>query len=249
MRIVDWNCSGGLHLGKFIKLMELDADLYVIQEFHPLTGKYDGFSCKKDAVLYADAWKAFSLNMIVDTEICSRNKRGYNIAVFAKPGVQLRPVQRHDDGFQLFLPFMVDERFLFLAYHGNPIAGAIDMYCYLKVYKSILEKTENIFICGDFNDNPRWDEKNPSQSFSELIGVFHSLGLISYYHFSSGETHGKELQGTYYAQKNRDKPYHIDYFWGKTTHFVDCSLGSYDTWCMKKPQGLSDHVPLIVDIV
>ena len=77
-----------------------------------------------------------------------------------------------------------------------------------------------------------------------------SFGLVSAYHAIRGEAHGQESEPTlYWLDRTRDGPtYHIDYVFlptgwiGKVRHL---SIGTFETWC---GAGLSDHVPVVVDI-
>lgn len=249
MRIVTWNCSTGFANGKFKQLEKLHADVYVIQEYTIPNGRYDGFSSNKLRAQYLDDWIKFSTNMCIDTDTHSQNKRLYHIAVFAKPSVTLTPLECSNDGLQLFCPVKINDKITLIAYHGNPNIGALDMYCYTKIYADRLRRSNNIFICGDFNDHPQWDTKNPSQNFSGLVDNMNQAGLKSYYHLSYNEPHGAETNYTYYAHRQESKGYHIDYFFGPPANLINCTLGKYADWC--KPQklgGYSDHTPLIIDI-
>ncbi len=248
MRIVNWNCSKKFHEGKFLQLQSLNADIYIIQEYTTPTGKYHGFSSKTFAKLYSDSWNFFSSNMIIDTETNSKNKRNYNIAIFAKPEVHITPIMQKDDGLQLFLPVKINNAFTLIAYHANPHVGALDMYCYTKIYVNELKQQKHLLICGDFNDHPRWDDKNPSQNFTGIVENMSIIGLKSFYHLKNNINHGQETEYTFYLHRNKLLPYHIDYCFGSPSDLIDFQLGKYDDWCKPVPSGCSDHVPLIIDI-
>ena len=81
----------------------------------------------------------------------------------------------------------------------------------------------------------------------EILG---GMGLISAYHAVTGEVHGREMVPTlYWRDRTREGPtYHIDYIfvpepWLKD--ISDFSIGDFDDWC---GNGLSDHVPIVIDL-
>ena len=82
------------------------------------------------------------------------------------------------------------------------------------------------------------------------VGVLDDLGLTSAYHEIFGEAHGEETVPTHYWRDRReDGPtYHIDFVFvprewlDRVTHF---EVGSFASWC---GNGLSDHVPIVVEV-
>ena len=83
-----------------------------------------------------------------------------------------------------------------------------------------------------------------------MVSTLTRMGPISAYHALMGEDHGRESEPTdYWRDRRKDGPtYHIDYVFlpeawlGAVSHF---SVGSFEDWC---GSGLSDHVPLVVDV-
>ena len=82
------------------------------------------------------------------------------------------------------------------------------------------------------------------------VETLKGLGLVSAYHTVRGELHGRETIPTlYWMDRTKDGPtYHIDYVF-LPDRWVDrvkgLSVGTFEGWC---GSGLSDHVPIIIDI-
>lgn len=68
---------------------------------------------------------------------------------------------------------------------------------------------KNTLIIGDFNSNARWDKARQRRSHSTVVKELQEIGLVSAYHYVSGETHGEETQFTFFMYKQPDKKYHI----------------------------------------
>ena len=82
------------------------------------------------------------------------------------------------------------------------------------------------------------------------VEILEKMGLVSVYHEQRGERQGEETIPTiYWRDRKRDGPtYHIDYIFLPRSWLPavnDFSIGSFDDWCAT---GLSDHVPLILDV-
>jgi exodeoxyribonuclease-3 len=76
------------------------------------------------------------------------------------------------------------------------------------------------------------------------------LGLVSVYHELRGEPQGGESMPTlYWRDRTKDGPtYHIDYIFLPAqllTRVRELHVGTYEDWC---GVGLSDHVPILVDV-
>ena len=117
-------------------------------------------------------------------------------------------------------------------------------------YKSFLGERPAV-IAGDLNSNTIWDKPGWRINHSTKVRILEeSFGLVSAYHAIRGEAHGHESEPTlYWRDRTKDGPsYHIDYVFlptgwiGKVSHL---SVGAFETWC---GAGLSDHVPVVVDV-
>jgi endonuclease/exonuclease/phosphatase family metal-dependent hydrolase len=74
------------------------------------------------------------------------------------------------------------------------------------------------------------------------------MGLDSFYHLQYNEVQGKETVPTFYFHYDRNKAYHIDYFFGRRELLKNIELGSYEDWVADGTKRVSDHVPLVVDL-
>ncbi len=105
-------------------------------------------------------------------------------------------------------------------------------------------------IAGDWNSNAIWDKPGWRINHMTKVRILDEIDLVSAYHEVSGEAQGAETTPTHYWRDRReDGPtYHIDYTFvprdwiRRINHF---EVGCFAHWC---GNGLSDHVPLIVDI-
>jgi len=105
-------------------------------------------------------------------------------------------------------------------------------------------------VAGDLNSNAIWDKPGWRINHTATVKMLEGLGLVSAYHAVRGEPQGRETTPTlYWRNRTKDGPtYHIDYVFlpGRWIDRVrDLSVGTFEDWC---GSGLSDHVPIIVDI-
>ena len=116
-------------------------------------------------------------------------------------------------------------------------------------YKRFLADRPAI-VAGDLNSNAIWDKPGWRINHTATVETLEGLGLISAYHSVRGEPQGRETIPTlYWRDRTKDGPtYHIDYVFlpiGWIERVKELSLGTFEDWC---GSGLSDHVPIIVDI-
>ena len=82
---------------------------------------------------------------------------------------------------------------------------------YLQINKN---NFSDIILAGDFNSSSLWHHKDCWWNHSDVINELNEMGIESFYHKFYNEEQGKETNPTLYFQKNIDKKYHIDYFFG-----------------------------------
>lgn len=98
---------------------------------------------------------------------------------------------------------------------------------------------------GDFNSNRIWDGLHPRGNHSDVVDNLAQKNIYSIYHKYFNEDQGEESVPTFYSQRNKNKPYHIDYcfvtqdFYNVVNNF---KIGSYDEFI-----SYSDHSPLIME--
>jgi exodeoxyribonuclease-3 len=119
----------------------------------------------------------------------------------------------------------------------------------LNAYRAFVESSHTI-VAGDFNDNVLWDKPTKANNHGENVAELNRLGLQSAYHFDRAIEQGCEEEKTlYWRNRTAEGPkYHIDYCfvprdWTKS--IISVTVGRFEDWVGK---GLSDHVPLIVDV-
>jgi endonuclease/exonuclease/phosphatase family metal-dependent hydrolase len=87
--------------------------------------------------------------------------------------------------------------------------------------------------------------------FRRLADQLAELGLHSVYHAFFGEPLGAETRPTYFHLRHEARPFHIDFCFlsadllERVTHV---ELGTYADWVDRASRGVSDHVPLVVDL-
>ncbi|MBA3432245.1 MAG: hypothetical protein H0U16_12295 [Actinobacteria bacterium] len=102
-------------------------------------------------------------------------------------------------------------------------------------------------MIGDFNSNAIWDRDHPQHSHSELVARFANLGMTSAYHRSTGDPQGQERLATHYFWRKPDRPFHIDHCF-LSRSLVDAGF-SFTLGAPKQWLGMSDHIPLILDLL
>jgi hypothetical protein len=106
-----------------------------------------------------------------------------------------------------------------------------------------------IVVAGDFNASAVF-RRGVTGGVWRIGAALARRGLVSVYHAVHGCRFGEEPSPTIYWRDRRQDgfAYHIDYCFVPASwiQFVrGCDLGDFETWVAS---GLSDHVPLVVDI-
>jgi endonuclease/exonuclease/phosphatase family metal-dependent hydrolase len=108
--------------------------------------------------------------------------------------------------------------------------------------------TGEVVVAGDFNIDADGVGNGHAGAalFAQLAELMGELGLVSAYHTHTGETFGQESAMTHFHRRNPHAGFHIDYClipasWEE--RLVRVEVGAPAEWL-----GLSDHMPLIVDL-
>ncbi|MGE0579194.1 MAG: hypothetical protein AB7F22_26360 [Reyranella sp.] len=181
------------------------------------------------------------------------------LAVFAFNGYAVRLAESYHPSLRYIAPVHVDGPAacnLLAVWAQNASAGTPRKHQLgplrraMTRYRSFLGERPAV-IAGDFNNNVIWDKPGWRNNHATQVRLLEErFGLTSAYHALRGEAHGAESEPTlYWRDRTRDGPtYHIDYVFlptpwvAKVRHF---SIGTFEAWC---GAGLSDHVPVTVDI-
>lgn len=228
-----WNCNGALR-NKFEFLSELHADLYIIQECeNPEFSKHEPYSTWAGKYL----WKG--------------DNKSKGIGVFSKNKTLIEllnwPTTYKDHGVKHFLPCLVNNDFQLLAVwtskNNSPNFGYIgQLWKYLEINKS---NFKNIILAGDFNSNKVWDECDRWWNHSDVVNDLTKMNIYSLYHSYFKEEQGKESRPTFFLQRNKTKPYHIDYIF--TSKEFEKEMIKFEVSDIEKWIKYSDHVPVICE--
>ncbi|MCW7471732.1 endonuclease/exonuclease/phosphatase family protein [Leptospira kanakyensis] len=248
MKIVSWNCAGGFRK-KFEKIKNLNPDIIIIQE------------CENPN-LYKKEFLSFEYKSFI-WEGESKNK---GIGIFTKPNLKLQKLEWNhvfeisiseiksdllkwnSKDLKQFLPFSINDNIHFIAVwtkgNENQAFGYVGQFWkYILANKNEILNQKPIII-GDFNSNKIWDKIDRWWNHSEIINILESWNYKSLYHEKFQEEQGKEKNPTFFLQRKREKPYHIDYAFIQSVKLKKASLelGKFEDWIE-----FSDHLPLIIE--
>jgi exodeoxyribonuclease III len=241
MRLATWNCSMALHR-KFEAMLRLRPDIAVICE------------CAEPKRLQALAGSA---SIRADTVWVGDN-RNKGLAVFAFNGygvslaVPCHATLRHLAPVRVTGP----TEYNLLAVWAQNASGGVNrkhqlgpLRRALTKYRGFLAERPSI-VAGDFNNNVYWHRPGWRINHGNAVADLEQLGLASAYHALRGEPQGRESVPTlYWRDRRKGGPtYHIDYVFlpaAWLVHVRELAVGTFEDWC---GAGLSDHVPIVVDI-
>jgi hypothetical protein len=241
VRLVAWNCNMALDR-KFAALRALRPDVAVISE------------CAEPERLAA---KLPLMRLGVDLVWVGRNPHK-GLAVLGFKGARVRLLSGHDPGLEFIAPVRVEgpATFTLLAVWAQNVSGGHTrkdqpgpLIPALARYRDLLTAGPAA-VAGDFNNNVFWDRPGWAINHANAVAALESLGLVSAYHAVRGEAQGAERTPTHYwRDRKKDGPtYHIDYIFIPRDwqgRLREMRVGRFAAWC---GSGLSDHVPLVVDV-
>jgi exodeoxyribonuclease III len=242
MRIVAWNCNMALDR-KVDVLLDLAPDIAIVCE------------CAAPERLRRRSRSSW----IEGEPVWIGRNPHKGLAVFAFNGYAVRLAVSYHPALRYIAPVHVDgptECNLLAVWAQNASAGGIRKHQLgplrraLSRYKGFLGERPAV-IAGDLNSNTIWDKPGWRINHSTKVKILeNSFGLVSAYHAIRGEAHGAESEPTlYWRDRTKDGPtYHIDYVFMPSL-WIDkvreLSIGTFEAWC---GSGLSDHVPVVVDV-
>lgn len=242
MRLVAWNCNMALHR-KFDALLRLEPDIAVVCE------------CAEPERLRARG----VLDGCAGEPVWIGNNQHKGLAVLAFNGYSVRLADQFAPTLRYIAPVHVSgpvecNLLAVWAQIGNgtgstrkhqlgPLRRALSRY------REFMTAAPAI-VAGDLNHNVFWDRPGRRSNHRGTVDRLERLGLVSAYHAIHDEHQGGESIPTiYWRDRKKDGPtYHIDYIFiprGWVEHVRDFAVGTFEDWC---GSGLSDHVPLVVDL-
>jgi endonuclease/exonuclease/phosphatase family metal-dependent hydrolase len=222
LKVATWNCQKGLDRN-WPAVEALDADVLTVQECGPQAceqARETGWACE-----YAEgAW-------------------GKGLIVLARPpfGIEVR---EESERYAISAVISGPQRFRFVGFWAMTPKDA--GYSYTRQATRVIEGLPDdglpTVVAGDFN---------ASKSAQHLANVrrLGDRGLVSAYHAFHGAAH-EEVEGhpTSHYLWQESRPYHMDFvFVPKAWAIERVQVGTFADYSM--PGGMSDHVPVIVDVV
>jgi len=248
MKIVSWNCNGGLR--NKVKLLDtLDADVFIIQECEDPKESTEAYREWAGDYLWVGTSKHKGIGVFP--------KHGHSVNPLAWNGsFKIQGLNTQDDATQwttsdlkLFLPFKINEIISVLGVwtkgNSSQSFGYMGQFWkYLQIHREQIA-VENILIVGDFNSNAIWDKQDRWWNHSSVVAELKQVGIRSLYHHQEGEAQGQETVPTFFHHRNRSKPYHIDYAFCSSDILAKAHLriGEKDEWLEA-----SDHMPLSINL-
>ena len=222
MKIISWNCNCKFR-EKYKKIIEEDADVYIIQE------------CEDPQLTNNVDYKKFASNYLW---IGQNKSKG--LGIFAKDNIKLERLDWDDFSLKYFLPVRVNDNFNLLGvWSCNP---------YIKQYYDYQNNNfdkydNNMVIMGDFNSNKAWDYLYKPKNHTAVTTKLKEKGLESVYHYVSNEVPGQESQATFYMYRHEDKGFHIDHCFCNLNRVKNYLILNDESWLK-----YSDHKPIMLEI-
>lgn len=223
LKIVSWNCNGKFR-EKFNEIIDLEADIYVIQE------------CEDPAQSTEEEYKEFA----GDNYFWTGNLHYKGLGIFAKDDVKLERIEDNGE-FQHFIPVRVNDEFNLL--------GVWAMSKYVEMIHDYFDANEELFdenlvMCGDFNSNEVFNGHHPkAKNHTVLDEKLVSKGLKSVYHEITGDEQGCEKSKTFFQARHLNNPFHLDFVYAAENVVKDFEILDHYRWVT-----VSDHLPLVFKI-
>ena len=232
MRIVTWNCRGGLH-DKHKLLTGLAPDVAIVQE------------CAEPDILRKKS-PDFAFH---DCE-WSGEYKNKGLGVFSFGKTSLRRHQSWDRRFHLFVPTEVRgthhlNLLAVWAFNGRSkkvVPNPGDTSQALEHYRPFLSAQPSV-VAGDFNASVIWDDNGGYRRFRDVDTSLGTLGLTSGYHATRGCNLGEEPEQTHFHVSRN--AFHIDYIYLPKEW---CSRAETAVDLTGAFRSRSDHAPVVLDL-
>lgn len=234
MRLISWNCQGAFRK-KAGYILRQKPDILIVQECE----------CTEKLLFESTAQKP------TDSHWYGSNLHK-GVGIFSYSGFRFELLNIFNPRFRYILPLRVTgngQTFTILAIWAmddkeNRRASYVgQIWQAIHFYAELLDDTA--ILIGDFNSNTIWDRKDRDWNHSDLVFALAGKNIHSIYHTHLRQEQGKEADPTFFLQRNKKKPYHLDYCFSSKNlcdKVQQVSIGSFRSWIKH-----SDHLPLIID--
>ena len=234
MKLITWNCQGAFRK-KADLVLTLHPDILIVQECeHPDKLVYSSTTQRPNDLLWFG------------------DNKHKGLGVFSYSDYKFQLLDQHNKDIKFISPISVtNEQFEFTLFaiwannRNDPDGQYIEQVCKAVNHYDQLLNNERIILTGDFNSNKIWDRNHRTANHSAMVAKLSEKSIISVYHTLLDQEQGKEKHPTFFLQRNKDKPYHIDYCFTSLDLYdkvKNLEIGTYENWITQ-----SDHVPLIIN--
>jgi exodeoxyribonuclease-3 len=234
MKLITWNCQGAFRKKSAI-ILQYQPDILIVQECeHPDKLVFNSKTQKPNDFLWFG------------------NNKNKGLAVFSFSKFKFKLREEYNSEIKFISPISViggQLDFTLFAIWANNRYDKDGQYIE-QVWKAVnyydqILNTAPIIFAGDFNSNKIWDKKHKKANHSVVIDKLVQKNIFSIYHKYLNQKQGEEKHPTFFLQRKKDKPYHIDYCFISLELYekvLNVEIGTYEDWIT-----FSDHTPLIIN--
>lgn len=234
MKLITWNCQGAFRKKADIILTQR-PDILVVQECeHP------------DKLVFS------STTQRPNDFLWFGDNKHKGLGIFSYSNFRFQLLDRHNADIKIISPISVTggqidfTLFAIWANNNNDPDGQYveQVWKVVNHYDQLLDSARTI-LTGDFNSNKIWDRVHRVGNHSAVVEKLAEKNIFSVYHKLLNQEQGKENHPTFFLQRNKDKPYHIDYCFASAELYdkvKNIEIGTYENWIAH-----SDHTPLILN--
>ena len=234
MRLITWNCQGAFRKKAHLILAE-NPDILIIQECeHP------------DKLIFNSETKQ------PNDFLWFGDNKHKGLGIFSYSDFRFQRMDCYNEDIKIIAPISVANNqleFTLFAIWANHPTDPNGKYVE-QIWKAIYHydqflNSEKTILIGDFNSNKIWDKTHRIGNHSDVVEKLAEKEIHSVYHRHLDQEQGKEIHPTFYLQRNRSKPYHIDYCFTSTNLYNKVNkleIGAFENWI-----AYSDHLPLILN--
>lgn len=234
MKLISWNCQGAFRK-KADVILKQQPDILIVQECeHPDKLVFNVDIPQPHDMLWFGDYKHKGLG------IFSYTNHRFQLSEKHNPAIKIISPIHVTGGQQDFTLFAI------WANNNNDPDGQYveQVWKAINHYDQLLNVGPTI-LTGDFNSNKIWDKKHRTANHSAVVDKLADKNIVSVYHKLLDQEQGKENHPTFFLQRNKNKPYHIDYCFASNDLYCrvkEIEIGTYENWI-----SYSDHTPLIIN--